>query len=83
MELISNLAMIRLPPAPDGRHRGQSARFEEAYPDFTGDIAGEYVGALDNNGEKIEIADALGQDYRRIQYTATTGSTSPMAAGFR
>ena len=35
--------------------------FMAAYPSFSGILAGEYVGSLDNGGERIELEDAAGQ----------------------
>ncbi|MBN2269737.1 MAG: lamin tail domain-containing protein [Sedimentisphaerales bacterium] len=37
------------------------AAFEAQYPAFTGVIAGEYTGSLDNAGERVELKDALGR----------------------
>jgi hypothetical protein len=35
--------------------------FEAQYPAFSGVIAGEYTGSLANDGERIRLADAIGQ----------------------
>jgi hypothetical protein len=37
-----------------------SKAFALRYPGFTGIIAGQYAGSLDNAGERIELQDALG-----------------------
>jgi len=37
------------------------AAFESRYPGFSGIIAGEYSGSLDNAGERIELQDAMGE----------------------
>ena len=44
------------------------AAFEAQYPAFTGVIAGQYAGSLDNGGERIELEDALGQSILRFSY---------------
>ena len=45
----------------------QSA-FADAHPGFSGVIAGEYTGSLDNGGERIELQDALGQTIHNFAY---------------
>ncbi len=55
-----------------------STAFADAYPDFSGTIAGQYTGSLDNSGEKIRLKDALGQnicdfDYKDSWYDMTDG----------
>ena len=55
-----------------------SAAFSDAYPDFTGIIAGQYTGSFDNSGEKIRLKNALGQeicdfDYKDSWYDITDG----------
>ena len=45
----------------------QSA-FAAAHPGFTGVIAGEYTGSLDNAGERIELIDAIGQTIHNFRY---------------
>ncbi len=47
------------------------ALFEETYPDFTGSIAGEYVGSLDNMGERITLVDPTGQTIHNFTYLDT------------
>lgn len=47
--------------------RNQAA-FLNQYPDFTGTIAGEYEGALDNGGEKIRLRDALDAIIQEFTY---------------
>ncbi|MBN2136966.1 MAG: lamin tail domain-containing protein [Sedimentisphaerales bacterium] len=45
----------------------QSA-FEAQYPSFSGVIAGEYSGRLDNGGERIELVDAIGRSIHNFRY---------------
>ena len=47
------------------------ALFEETYPDFTGSIAGEYIGSLDNMGERITLVDPTGQTIHNFTYLDT------------
>lgn len=42
--------------------------FNAAYPGFSGVIAGEYTGNLDNGGEKIELEDACGNVIHEFKY---------------
>lgn len=42
--------------------------FNARYPEFTGLIAGEYLGSLSNGGEKIELEDALAQTIHDFKY---------------
>ncbi|MHC4745540.1 MAG: LamG-like jellyroll fold domain-containing protein, partial [Planctomycetota bacterium] len=42
--------------------------FTEAHPEFSGIIAGEYVGSLDNGGERVELADATGETILNFRY---------------
>ena len=42
--------------------------FEARYPGFTGVIAGEYMGRLDNAGERIRLEDAIGQTIHDFEY---------------
>ena len=44
------------------------AAFEAEHDDFTGLIAGEYSGSLENRGERIELQDAIGQTIHNFQY---------------
>ena len=48
--------------------RNQPA-FAAAHPAFSGVIAGEYAGSLDNAGERIELVDALGQIIHSFRYS--------------
>lgn len=45
----------------------QSA-FEAKYPEFSGIMAGEYSGRLDNGGERIRLEDAIGQIIHDFRY---------------
>ncbi|NQU75977.1 MAG: lamin tail domain-containing protein, partial [Planctomycetes bacterium] len=45
-----------------------AAAFAAQYPGFSGVIAGEYAGSLDNAGERIELEDALGQSILNFSY---------------
>jgi hypothetical protein len=45
-----------------------AAAFGARYPAFTGVIAGQYSGSLDNGGERIELVDALGQSILNFKY---------------
>ncbi|MCK4292749.1 MAG: chitobiase/beta-hexosaminidase C-terminal domain-containing protein, partial [Planctomycetes bacterium] len=47
--------------------RNQAA-FAAQYPGFSGVIAGEYTGSLDNGGEKIELTDAVGWTIQDFKY---------------
>ncbi len=42
--------------------------FMSRYPSFSGVIAGEYTGRLNNAGERIELQDALGQTILNFRY---------------
>jgi len=42
--------------------------FTAGHPGFSGVIAGEYAGSLDNGGERIELQDALGQTIHNFAY---------------
>jgi len=42
--------------------------FEAQYPAFSGVIAGEYSGSLDNGGEEIDLEDALGAEIHDFDY---------------
>jgi len=42
--------------------------FEAVQPGFSGLLAGEYSGSLDNGGEKIELQDAAGQTILHFKY---------------
>ncbi|MCK4294627.1 MAG: lamin tail domain-containing protein, partial [Planctomycetes bacterium] len=42
--------------------------FDPQYPGFSGVIAGEYTGSLDNGGERIELADAVGRTIQDFKY---------------
>lgn len=44
------------------------AAFATRYPAFTGLIAGEYSGSLDNGGEEIDLKDALGAEIHDFDY---------------
>ena len=44
------------------------AAFAAQYPEFTGVIAGQYSGSLDNGGERIELEDALDQTIQNFRY---------------
>jgi len=43
--------------------------FDAQYPGFSGLIAGEYVGSLNNTGERIELLDAVGQSIVDFRYS--------------
>jgi len=43
--------------------------FEAQYPGFSGLVAGEYSGSLDNGGERIKLVDALGQAIADFSYS--------------
>jgi hypothetical protein len=47
--------------------RNRSA-FEAQYPSFSGIIAGEYSGSLNNGGEEIDLEDALGVEIHDFDY---------------
>ena len=42
--------------------------FDAQYPAFSGVIAGEYSGSLQNDGERIELQDAIGQTALDFEY---------------
>ncbi|MHC4743765.1 MAG: lamin tail domain-containing protein, partial [Planctomycetota bacterium] len=42
--------------------------FAAAHPEFSGVVAGEYVGKLDNGGERIELQDAAGSTFFDFRY---------------
>jgi hypothetical protein len=44
------------------------AAFTAAHPGFSGVIAGQYAGSLDNEGERIELVDAAGQTILNFRY---------------
>ncbi|MHC4742543.1 MAG: lamin tail domain-containing protein, partial [Planctomycetota bacterium] len=44
------------------------AAFNAQYPEFSGLMAGEYLGSLSNGGERIELEDALGQTIQNFRY---------------
>ncbi|MHC4110494.1 MAG: lamin tail domain-containing protein [Planctomycetota bacterium] len=44
------------------------AAFGARYPGFSGLIAGEYVGSLANNGERLKLVDAIGQTILDFEY---------------
>ena len=65
--------------------------FLAQYPDFSGVIAGEYFGSLDNGGERVKLVDAIGTeildfDYKDSWFDITDGEgfslviKDPMAA---
>ncbi|HRT51273.1 MAG TPA: lamin tail domain-containing protein [Anaerohalosphaeraceae bacterium] len=56
--------------APGGRTLVVNDRslFDQTYPDFTGAVAGQYVGALNNAGEKVRLVDALGRTITACTY---------------
>ena len=43
--------------------------FEAEYPGFSGVIAGEYSGSLNNGGERIELEDAIGQSIHNFSFS--------------
>jgi len=43
--------------------------FAAQYPGFSGVIAGEYSGSLENRGERIELADAIGRTIQDFKYS--------------
>ena len=45
-----------------------TVRFEDYRPDLEGIVAGPWVGALGNNGEEIELVDALGEVQDSVAY---------------
>ena len=45
------------------------ASFQQRYPSFTGRIAGQYEGKLDNAGELIRLRDALGTVIHEFTYS--------------
>jgi hypothetical protein len=45
-----------------------AASFALRYPSFSGLIAGEFVGAINNAGERIELVDALGQVIHNFRF---------------
>ncbi|MBL7153244.1 MAG: lamin tail domain-containing protein, partial [Phycisphaerae bacterium] len=44
------------------------AAFDAQYPAFSGVVAGEYAGSLENRGERIELQDAIGQTILNFNY---------------
>jgi hypothetical protein len=44
------------------------ASFDGYYPEFSGVIAGEYEGSLDNAGERIRLEDAIGRTILDFEY---------------
>ena len=44
------------------------ASFNLRYPSFSGLIAGEFIGAINNAGERIELQDALGQTILNFRF---------------
>ncbi len=44
------------------------AAFLSRYDDFAGTIAGEYTGRLENDGERITLVDATGQEIHNFRY---------------
>jgi len=48
--------------------RNQEA-FQSRYPEFDGLLAGEFAGALDNSGERIELRDAVGNVIHDFAYS--------------
>jgi len=46
----------------------KESAFLSAHPEFSGVIAGEYAGSLDNGGERVEVQDALGQIIQSFKY---------------
>jgi len=45
-----------------------TASFNDRYPSFGGTIAGEFTGAINNAGERIELVDALGQVIHNFRF---------------
>jgi hypothetical protein len=45
-----------------------AASFALRYPGFSGLIAGEFIGAINNAGERIELVDALGQVIHNFRF---------------
>ena len=45
-----------------------AASFALRYPSFSGTLAGEFVGAINNAGERIELQDALGQTIHNFRF---------------
>ena len=45
-----------------------AASFALRYPSFTGTIAGEFIGALNNAGERIKLVDALGKTILNFRF---------------
>jgi hypothetical protein len=45
-----------------------AASFALRYPSFSGLIAGEFIGAINNAGERIELVDALGQVIHNFRF---------------
>jgi len=43
--------------------------FDAAYPQFSGRIAGQYRGSLDNAGERIELVDVVGRKIADFSYS--------------
>ena len=43
-------------------------KFRQLYPDFTGTIAAQYLGNLDNTGETIRLADAIGNTIQAFTF---------------
>ncbi len=44
------------------------AVFADQYPGFSGALAGEYVGSLDNGGERLRLIDAIGAVIHDFEY---------------
>ncbi|MBN2137981.1 MAG: lamin tail domain-containing protein, partial [Sedimentisphaerales bacterium] len=44
------------------------AAFEAEYPGFSGVIAGQYSGSLNNGGERVELVDATGRSILNFRY---------------
>ena len=76
-----NLSLVRftqglnLPLSPLDVAPGQyivlvsnEAKFRQLYPDFTGTIAAEYPGNLDNAGETIRLLDAVGNPIQEFTF---------------
>lgn len=60
--------------------------FATSHPDFSGVIAGQFVGALDNGGERIRLADALDRtildfSYKDSWYDITDGQGFSLVFG--
>jgi hypothetical protein len=64
----------------------EPSAFATSHPDFTGVIAGQYAGALDNAGERIRLADALDRtildfSYKDSWYDITDGEGFSLVFG--